>query len=403
MKESELPLEGVRVLDLTTSYAGPFCAMLLADMGADVVKVEEPINGDDSRYWGPPFYKGISPWFLSANRNKRGISLNIRNQKGIEILKELVRKADIFIISLGLKTREELGLTYEVFREINPGLIYCSITGFGLTGPYRYRPCYDLISEGIGGIMGVTGDNDHPEKVGTAAGDILAAHNACLSIVSCLYRREHKGQGELIDVCLVDSVVSFVSPRIVSYLATGELPRPDGNRSSPIAVYQPIRTRDGYLNMGIGNDRIWTRVCELLGLEDLLEKEELKTNEGRKVHRAKIVSRLEEILMTRETKYWFDFLSEKGVPCGPIYYLDNVVEDPHIQSRGMIFELEDEELDRIPQVNSPWKLTQTRDTIYRSPPRIGQHDDEVYQEWLGLTPSELKDLRRAGVIRRSNS
>jgi len=373
--------------------------MFLADMGADVVKIEEPRKGDDSRYWGPPFLRGVSPWFLSTNRNKRSISLNIREPRGLDILKGLVGKADVFVVSLTLKALEKLGLSYEGLRELNPALVYCSITGFGHTGPYRYRPCYDLISEGIGGVMGVTGDNDHPEKVGTAAGDILAAHQACFAIVSCLYRRTSTGLGDFIDVSLVDSIVSFVTPRVVSYLSSGELPRPDGNRSTPIAVYQPLQTKDGYLNMGIGNDRIWERACKLLGLEELLGVETYKTNESRKNHRSEIVSRLEEILRTKETQYWFEYLSENGVPCGPINYLDSVADDPHIRSRGMIFDLEDEELGPVPQVGSPWKLGGTREKAHRAPPRVGEHDEEVYGEWLDLTPEDLDRLRKSEIIR----
>ncbi len=399
MDSTDLPLAGIKVLDLTTSYAGPFCTMFLADMGAEVVKIEEPTQGDDSRYWGPPFYKGASPWFLSANRNKRSISLNIRDPGGTEILKRLIQKADVFVVSLALKALEKLNLTYETLTELNPALIYCSITGFGHTGPYRYRLCYDLISEGIGGVMGVTGDNDQPEKVGTAAGDILAAHQACFAIVSCLYRRSLTGVGEFIDVCLVDSIVSFITPRVVSYLSTGELPRPDANRSSPIAIYQPLQTKDGHLNMGIGNDRIWERACKLLGLEDLLEVEDYKTNESRKINRSQIVSRLEEVLRTRDTRYWFEYLSENGVPCGPINYVDDVVEDPHIRSRGMLFDLEDEELGMVPQVGSPWKLGRTREKTHKAPPRIGEHDKEVYREWLGLEPKDIERLKRSKIIR----
>ena len=399
MEKSKPPLDGIRILDLTSSYAGPFCTMFLADMGADVVKIEEPKYGDDSRSWGPPLFNGISPWFLSTNRNKRSISLNIQKPQGVDILKGLVRKADVFVISLAMKALEKVGLTYENLRELNPALIYCSITGFGHTGPYRYRPCYDLISEGVGGVMGVTGDNDHPEKVGTAAGDILAAHQACFAIVSCLYRRTFTGLGEYIDVCLVDSIVSFVTPRIVSYLATGELPRPDANRTSPIAIYQPIKTKDSYLNVAIGNDRIWERACKLLGLEDLLEAEAYKNNESRKINRTEIVLRLEEVLQTKDTQYWFEYLSEKGVPCGPINYIDSVVEDPHIYSRGMIINVEDKDLGMVPQVGSPWKLVTTQEKIHQAPPRIGEHDEEVYGEWLDMGPEDLQKLRESNIIR----
>jgi crotonobetainyl-CoA:carnitine CoA-transferase CaiB-like acyl-CoA transferase len=400
MEKSRLPLEGIRILDLTTSYAGPFCTMFLADMGADVVKIEEPTKGDDSRYWGPPFYKGASPWYLSTNRNKRSISLNIREPRGMEILKRLIEKTDVFVMSLTLKALEKLDLSYQTLRELNPGLIYCSITGFGHTGPYRYRPCYDLISEGVGGIMGVTGDNDHPEKVGTAAGDILAAHQACFAIVCCLYRRSFTGQGDFIDISLVDSIVSFVTPRVVSYLSTGELPRPDANRTSPIAIYQPLQTKDGHLNMGIGNDRIWERVCKLLGLEALLGVEKYQTNESRKNHRQEIVSRLEKVLRTRDTLYWFEHLSENGVPCGPINYVDRVVEDPHIRSRGMVFSVEDKQLGAVPQVGSPWKLAQTEEKRHIPPPDVGEHDEEIYKEWLEMGPADLKTLRKDGIIRK---
>ncbi len=399
MEKQRLPLEGIRILDLTTSYAGPFSTMFLADMGAEVIKVEEPGMGDDSRSWGPPLFKGVSPWFLSTNRNKKSISLNIRSPQGREILEKLIQKVDVFIVSLGLKALEKLDISYEKVSVTNPGLVYCSITGFGQTGPYRERLCYDLIAEGIGGIMSVTGDNDHPEKVGTAAGDILAGHQACFAIVSCLYRRSATGLGDFVDVSLVDSIVSFVTPKIVSYLATGELPRPDANRTSPIAIYQPIRTKDSYLNVGIGNDRLWKRICELLGLEELVEMEKYKTNESRKAHRSEIVEHFEKVLMTRETKHWFEYLSGNGVACGPIYYLDEVVEDHHIKSRGMIFNVNDDKLGSIPQVSPPWKLGRSSEKIHQPPPNIGEHDEEIYGKLLGLGPEDLDKLRRSKVIR----
>ena len=399
MEKSRLPLEGVRVLDLTGSYAGPFCTMLLGDLGADVVKVEEPDRGDDIRHWGGEYlFEGVNPWFFSTNRNKRGISLNIRDPKGFQVLERLIEKADVFIVSMSMKALERLGISYEKVASLNPRVVYCSLTGYGHTGPYTHRPCYDLISEGVGGIMGVTGDHNHPEKVGTPAGDILAAHAACISIIACLYRRNFTGLGDFIDVCLVDSVVSFVTPKLVSYLATGQMFEPDGNRCTPIAVYQPVRTKDGFLNMDIGNDRIWERVKKLLGLEDVFSDGEYADNEGRRRHRAEIVSELEKVLMTRETKYWFDYLSEKGVPCGPIYYLHEVAKDPHIRARGMIFNIEDEEFGAIPQVGPPWKLACTEQKRHRRPPKIGEHDEEVYAEWLELKPEVLEDLRGSKTI-----
>lgn len=400
-KKQRLPLEGIKVLDLTISYAGPFCTMLLSDMGAEVVKVEEPTMGDDSRSWGPPLFKGISPWFLSTNRNKKGISLDIQKPRGVEILRELIMRADVFVVSLSTRALEKLEISYERIREKNPGLVYCSITGFGQTGPYRERPCYDLISEGIGGIMSVTGDNDHPEKVGTAAGDILAAHHACFAIASCLYRRQFTGLGDFIDVCLVDSIISFVTPRMVSYLSTGELPRPDANRTTPIAIYQPLRTRDGYMNVAVGNDRIWKRICELLGLERLLNVEAYRTNHGRKIHRSEIIEELERVLVKRDTMDWFHYLSERGIPCGPIYYLNEVAEDPHVRERGMIMYVKDDELGDIPQVAPPWKLLCSRGKEYSPPPRIGEHDEIVYREWLGMSQEEIEALRRDGIIRGS--
>lgn len=399
MQEAKLPLEGIRVLDLTTSYSGPFCTMFLGDMGANVVKIEEPQKGDDSRYWGPPFFKGVSPWFLSVNRNKKSASLNIQKKEGTDILRRLLRKADVFVVSLAVGALEKLALTYDSVKDLNPALVYCSITGYGHQGPYKYRPCYDLISEGIGGIMAVTGDNDQPQKVGTAAGDILAAHQACFSIVACLYRRTFTGLGDFIDISLVDSVVSFITPRIVSYLSTGELPKPDGNRSTPIAVYQPLKTKDGYLNVAIGNDRIWERVCKLLGLSELLEVDAFKTNESRKINRSEIVSKMERVLLSKDTHDWFEYLSENGVPCGPINYLDSVVNDPHIRSRGMFFSLRHDELGMVPQVGSPWKLSRTEERKHECPPQIGQHDEEVYGEWLEMGRQDLEKLRKAEVIR----
>lgn len=398
--KQEQPLKGIKVLDLTYSYSGPFCTMFLADMGAEVIKVEEPQQGDDSRYWGPPFAaNGTSPWFLSANRSKKSIGLNVQDKRGQDILKKIIAKVDVLVVSLGIKALEKLGLTYDQMSSLNPGLIYCSITGFGHSGPYKNRLAYDLVSEGIGGIMGVTGDNDHPEKVGTAAGDILAAHQACFAIASCLYRRTFSGRGDFLDICLVDSIISFLTPRLVTYLATGEVARPDNNRSSPIAIYQTIPTKDGQLNVGIGNNRIWSRACKLLGLEDMLSNERYATNESRRNHREDIVARLEEILITKDTQYWFDYLAEGGVPCGPIYYLDQVVRDPQVQARKMFFNLDDPLQGRIPQVAPPWKLGETVEPEYRVPPNIGADSQEVYGNLLGLDAAFLEDLRNDQVIK----
>ena len=400
MTKQRLPLEGIRVLDMTGSYAGPFCTMFLGDLGAEVVKVEEPEKGDDIRQWGGDhLFKGINPWYLSANRNKKGLSLDIKDPKGHEILESLIKKADVFIVAMTMQALERLNISYEKMNVLNPGLIYCTLTGYGMTGPYRNRPCYDLIAEGVGGIMGITGNNNNPEKVGTPAGDILAAHMACISILSCLYRRTFTGRGDLIDVCLLDSVVSFVTPKLVSYMATGEKFWPDINQCTPISVYQPVKTKDGYLNLGIGNDRIWARVKKLLALDEVFNGDEYSSNENRRRNRAKLVSGLEKILTTRETKYWFDFLSESGVPCGPIYSLQEVAQDPHIKARGMVFAIEDEQLGAIPQVGTPWKLVGTEEKKHERAPSIGEHDDQVYKEWLGFGPEALSELRRSGVIR----
>lgn len=401
MKQT-LPLKGIRVVDLTTSYAGPFCTMLLADMGAEVIKIEEPCHGDDSRAWGPPFCEGgISPWFLSANRNKKSVTLNLRQVEGLEILKALVAKSDVFVVSMSKRVLNKMGLSYGELSSLNQGLIFCSITGFGQTGPYSERLCYDLIAEGIGGIMSVTGDNDQPQKVGTAAGDILAAHHACFAIAACLYRRQTSGRGEFIDVCLLDSIVSFVTPRIVSFLATGELPRPDANRSTPLAIYQPVKTKDGFLNLGVGNDRIWERLCRALGLEEMLQIPQYATNAGRRKHREEIVRRLEEVLEREPTQYWFNYLGERGVPCGPIYYLNEVAADPHVKERGLIFYLEHEQVGLIPQVAPPWKLDTTEERFHSPPPNLGEHDDEVLREWLGMRDDQIQRLRERGVIRKS--
>ena len=399
MKQPQ-PLKGIRVLDLTYSYSGPFCTMFLADMGAEVIKVEEPRRGDDSRYWGPPFAaNGISPWFWSVNRSKKSIAINMQDQRGLDIVKNLVPKVDVLVVSLGVKAMAKLGLTYYEMSTLNPGLIYCSITGFGNDGPYKNRLAYDLVSEGIGGIMSVTGDNNEPQKVGTAAGDILAAHQACFAIACCLHRRNATGKGEFLDICLVDSIISFVTPRMVTYLATGEVPQPDANRSSPIAIYQPIPTKDSYLNMGIGNDRIWSRACKLLGLEDLLEHEDYQSNESRRAHREEIVTRLSAVLQTRETRYWFEYLSEGGVPCGPIYYLDQVASDPQVQFRRMLFELDGGPQGRVPQVAPPWKLGNTEEPEYGVPPEIGADTQKVLSKLLEMDAAVLEELRSERVIK----
>ncbi len=397
--KSRMALADIRVLDLSRVLAGPFCTMLLADFGADVIKVEAPGRGDDTRHWGPPWAGGESAYFLSVNRNKRSITLNLKHERGRQILLDLVARSDVFIENFKVGTAKRLGLDYETLREINPRLIYCSITGYGQTGPYRDRPGYDFVIQAEGGIMSITGPADgEPHKVGVAIVDITAGLFAATAILAALHHRERTGEGQYIDIALLDAQVGWLANVAQNYLVSGEVPKRYGNAHPNIVPYEVFPTADGYIAVGIGNDLQYRRFCELTGRMDLWEDGRFQTNPGRVEHRDELIPRLRELFRTKTTAEWLALLREAKISAAPINNVAQVLNDPHVLARGMVQTVRHPTAGELKLVGPVPKLSATPAAIRRPPPLLGEHTVEVLTELLGYDEETVSRLREEGVV-----
>ncbi len=393
------PLQGIRVLDLSRVLAGPYCTMFLGDMGADVVKIERPGVGDDTRGYGPPFINGESAYFLSVNRNKRSMVLNLKHERGKEILRRMVETADVLVENFRPGTMEKLGFDYESARVINPRLVYCSISGYGHTGPDAALPGYDLIIQGEGGIASLTGDAEGPPyKVGTSQADIIAGMVGFQGILIALLTRSWTGVGQKVDIALLDVQVALLTYQAGIYFATGQSPSRMGNQHPTIAPYETYLCRDGYLNLACGNDRIWQRFCELAELENLVSDERFQTNADRVRNRTQLNGILTDVMLQRTTQEWVDLLRPRGVPCGRIRSVDEVCEHPQVLAREMVLALEHAAAGTIRLTGTPIKLSGTPGGVDRAPPVLGQHTGEILQDWLAMTPVETAALRQAGAF-----
>ncbi len=391
-------LSGIRVLDLTNSIAGPYASQLLGDFGADVVKVERPGSGDDARAWGPPFLDGESLWFISVNRNKRSVTLDYTRPEGRAILLDLVRRADVVLVNMIPRTQEKLGLTHEALAAVKPDLVFAAITGFGLTGERTDLPCYDLIAEGYSGVMDLTGEPDAPpQKVGSPAADLLAGQDAALAVCAALFERARTGRGCRIDISLVESMTRFMAPRLVPFLASGELPRRSGGRDSVIAVYQTFETADGPITLGLGNDGIWRRFCAAIERPGWAEDPRFAGNAKRREARPALVAAIQEVLLGRTRAHWLAAFAKARVPAGPINRLDEVAADPELRARGMVYAMRDGGRVR-PQVNLGIQVDGAVPSPRLPPPRLGEHTAAILQELAGLAEKELAALRGAGII-----
>ncbi|MBI2891227.1 MAG: CoA transferase [Nitrospirae bacterium] len=410
----DLPLAGTRVVDISGSYAGPYCTMMLGDMGAEVIKVERPPAGDECRTWGPPFIpppatsqegrssavscggmkQGESAWFLSANRNKKSVLLNMKGAAGRPALLRLIGSADVFVENMRPAALERSGLTYNELSQGHPELIYCAITGFGMDGPLRDAPAYDLIGEGYGGIMSVsTEEGRRPLKVGTAVSDIVAGMFAAFAIASCLVRRRETGRGEFIDVSLLDGQIAFMAPRLAAYLVGDELQRCRGGSESPIAIYRSFRAKDGFVTLAVGNDEIWSRLCLALGRPQLRDDARFRTNADRKARQMELFEILESEFPARTKQEWISLLSEAGVPCGPVNSCEEVVAEPQVLARGALLDLEHDTLGRIRLAGVPWKLAQTMTPEPFGPPVLGEHTEEILAAH-GFSAEEISEIGR---------
>jgi crotonobetainyl-CoA:carnitine CoA-transferase CaiB-like acyl-CoA transferase len=390
-------LAGIRVLDLSTSIAGPYAAMLLGDMGAEVIKIERPGAGDDARAWGPPFLDGESLWYMSVNRNKRSITLDYTKDAGREVLSKLIKASDVVVLNLLSHAQKKLGLDWSACKVLRPDLVHVSITGFGQEGERSDWTCYDLIAEGYSGIMDLTGEPDSvAQKVGTPAADMLAGADAAFAAVSALFERRGTGQGHAIDIALVDSMARFLTCRIVPFLGSGELPRRSGGKDSVIAIYQAFETADFPITLGLGNDAIWQRFWTSVGRAEMGRDTRYDSNSKRREHRTEIVQLIQTLLRDRPRDYWLCLFNGARVPAGPIYRLDEVTRDDHLQRRGLFYTL-DADGRRLPQVGTGFHIDGQFNVARMPPPRLGASTGDVLRDVVGLNDAEIDNLRSSGV------
>ena len=393
--------EGIRVLDLTRALAGPFCTLMLGDYGADVIKIEIPGSGDDTRTWGPPFIGEESAYFLSINRNKRSLTLNFKNDKAKQIFLELAKDADVIVENFTPGVMDRFGLGYDVVKEVNPGIVFCSISGFGQTGPYRSRPAYDQIMQGISGLMSITGEPDgEPQKVGIAVADIGAGMWAAFAVMAAIHNRSHKGdgQGQYIDISMMDAQVAWLTYQAANFFANGTPPKRLGAAHPNLVPYQAFMCQDNkYLNLAVGSERIWERFCEGMGMPELRENPEYRTNVERAQNRAKIVPYLQEIFIKRPVGHWVEKLQSVSVPCGPINDLEDVFSDPQLLSREMFVEMTHPTLGNIKQTGLPLKFSRTPGGLDRPPPLLGEHNYEVLKE-IGFSTTEIEEMKAQDII-----
>ena len=394
-------LEGIKVLDLTRALAGPFCTLMLGDYGADIVKIEIPGSGDDTRKWGPPFVGDESAYFLSINRNKRSLTLNFKEAKAREIFLKLVEDADVVVENFTPGVMDRFGLGYDDLKAINPGIVVCSISGFGQTGPYRTRPAYDQIMQGISGLMSITGEPDgDPQKVGIAVADIGAGMWAAFAVMAAIHERSSKGdgQGQYIDISMMDAQVAWLTYQAANFFATGEAPKRLGAAHPNLVPYQAFMCQDNkYLNLAVGSERIWERFCRGMEMPELRENPDYTTNVERAQNRSKIVPQLQEIFIKQPVAYWVEKLQAVSVPCGPINDLADVFSDPQLLSRDMFQEIPHPTLGTVKQLGLPIKFSRTPGALDLPPPLLGEHNSELLQE-IGFSPAEIEELKAGEVI-----
>lgn len=397
--ESNGTLKGLRVVDLTRVLAGPFCSMLLADMGADVIKVEEPGKGDDSRGY-PPFLRGTSAYFANLNRNKKSVVLDLKKREAREIFLRLVAKSDVLLENFKPGTMERLGLGYDDVNQVNPGIVYASISGFGQYGPYKDRPGYDIIGQAMGGLMSVSGWPDSPPtRTGTAMADIVAGLNACVGILASLRGRDRTGRGERIDVSLVDSMVSAMETVIQIYLVEGRVPQRVGNRYEFIAPYNSFPAEDGWVVIGVGGQEVWKRFCRVIGQDALIDDPAFVTNKDRVENVLQLEAVVSEWTSQRKVADIVASLMEASVPCSPILGVDQICEDPHIaKAREMIVEMDHPREGKMKVVSCPIKFTRMKPSIRSTAPLHGEHTEQVLRELLEVPAEEYLRLKELGAV-----
>lgn len=393
-----LPLEGITVLDLTKVLAGPFCCLQLADFGATVIKIEPPGQGDDARQIGP-LVKGESTYFISVNRNKKSVTLNLKNSRGVEIFKDLVKKADVLVENFRPGTMDKMGLGYAEIARVNPRIIYASGSGFGQTGPYSRKPAYDAIVQSLGGIMSVTGHPESgPTRVGVSIGDLSAGLYLAQGILLALFSREKTGLGQQVDVAMLDCQVALLENHISRHMVAGQIPGPIGNRHASIAPFGSFATFDGLITIAAGNNKLWAKLCEVLGKPHLADDPRFANNVDRAANYDEMEREMVKALKTKTSAQWADILDGAGIPCAPIQTVDQVVRHPQVLAREMIVDQAHPVLGRVQVAGVPIKMSGTPGRIHSPAPLLGQHTGEVLKELMGFDDLMIESLKKDGVI-----
>ncbi|MBA3061550.1 MAG: CoA transferase [Atribacteria sp.] len=393
------PLEDIVVLDLTRVLAGPYCSMILANLGAKIIKVERPETGDDARSFGP-YKNGQSAYFVSLNRGKKSIAIDLKKPEGKQIIKELTKVSDVVLENFRPGTMRKLGLSYDVLNKINSRIVYAAVSGFGHTGPYSEKPAYDMIAQALGGIMSITGQpGGEPTRVGSSIGDIIAGMFGAIGIITALYERVFTCKGQMVDVAMLDGQVAVLENAIARYAISGEVPGPIGSRHPSITPFGGFKTKNSWVIIACGNQAIWEKFCKAVDREDLLEVEEFKTNEKRTENYEKIKPILDEIILQKTTEEWLKILESNGVPSSAINTVDKLFNDPQVKARKMIIETEQPDMGKIHVAGNPIKLSTLTEEVVTDPaPKIGEHTVEILKTYLNYTDVKINELRKKQII-----
>jgi len=398
-QNNDLPLSGVRVLDVSRILAGPYCTMILGDLGAEIIKVERPGAGDDTRSWGPPFAEGESAYYLCCNRNKKSITVDFKKEEGIEIIKELAKVSDVLVENFTPGLMKRFGLDYETLKEINPRLIYCSTSAYGQDGPYRDRPGYDMVLSAVGGLMWITGEPGRDSvKVGVAITDVVTGVYASGSIMASLLWREKSGKGQFIDLSLLDCQISTLANIASSYLVAGKEAQHWGTAHESIVPYQVFRTQTLPVSIAVANQKMWYKFCEVTGRDDWVKDPRFETNPKRVENRVEMIKQVQDVLLTKTCDEWMDLLVEAKIPCGPVNTMESLFADPQVAFRKMVQEIDHPTIGKLKLSSPPIKYSETPTEIKLPPPLLGEHTDEILKDILSYDDARIAGLREKEVL-----